>query len=160
MGSGFEHDPIASAEYARDTNLRAMYGVWDALKNRDGDFATYALGFAAYIAGKRESRRLLGDVLLTKDDFLRKTSFEDGIVGIDWHLDLHRPNRKYYPAFTEGDAFLASDCYESFQPPYFLPYRCLYSRNIATSHAAAASASPTLAGVPCGSCEPRMMARC
>jgi hypothetical protein len=129
-GSGFEHNPIDRAEYARDTNFRAMYGVWDALKNRDHDFATYKLGFSAYIGGKRESRRLLGDILLTKDDFLRKTPYDDGIVGIDWHLDKHTPNRKYYPAFKEGDAFLASDCHEVFQPPYLLPYRCLYSNNI------------------------------
>ncbi len=129
-GSGFEHHPIDRAEYARDTNFRAMYGVWDALKNRDGDFVNYDLGFSAYVAGRRESRRLLGDVLLTKDDLLRPTPYADGIVGIDWSLDLHTPNRKYYRAFTEGDAFLASDGLESFNAPYFLPYRCLYSRNI------------------------------
>ncbi|HEX4412209.1 MAG TPA: FAD-dependent oxidoreductase, partial [Lacipirellulaceae bacterium] len=58
--SGFNKDPIQDVEWMRDQNLRAMYGAWDALKNVDGQYPNYRLRWAAYIAGKRESRRLLG----------------------------------------------------------------------------------------------------
>ena len=68
--SGFNKDPINDVEWMRDQNLRAMYGAWDALKNVDKAHPNHRLKWAAYIAGKRESRRLLGDVVLTGDDIL------------------------------------------------------------------------------------------
>jgi hypothetical protein len=57
--SGFDKNPIDDVERIRDNNFRAMYGAWDALKNVDKLYPTLRLGWAAYIAGKRESRRLL-----------------------------------------------------------------------------------------------------
>ena len=57
--SGFDRDPITDVEWMRDLNLRAMYGAWDTLKNVDGRYPHHKLGWAAYIAGKRESRRLV-----------------------------------------------------------------------------------------------------
>lgn len=129
-GAGFEHHPILKAEYARDTNLRAMYGVWDALKNVDGDFKNYKISYSAYVSGKRESRRFLGPVILTMNDMLDKKDYNDSLVGIDWHLDVHTPYRKCYDAYVEGDAFLCADCKTKWDVPYYMPYRCLYSRNI------------------------------
>jgi len=129
-GAGFEHHPILKAEYARDTNFRAMYGVWDALKNVDGDFRTYRIAHSCHISGKRESRRFLGPVILTAHDIVHKTHFEDALIGIDWALDMHTPHRKYYSTFVEGDAFFCTDCDSRWNPPYFMPYRCLYSRNV------------------------------
>ena len=127
---GCESDPIEQAEYARDLNLRAMYGAVDALKNVDRDYETYTLGFSAYIGGKRESRRLIGDLLLTKADVAHAYRYEDGCVPSTWDLDVHYPDRRFYKAFHEGDGFLTKDYRERFQRPYFIPYRCLYSRNI------------------------------
>lgn len=68
--SGFDRDPIADGERIRDWNFRAMYGAWDTLKNVDHAYETHELNFAAHIAGKRESRRLLGDLVLTRVDHL------------------------------------------------------------------------------------------
>jgi len=62
--SGFDRDPILEMEYVRDWNFRAMYGAWDALKNVDKVLPTHKLNWSAHIMGKRESRRLLGDVVL------------------------------------------------------------------------------------------------
>jgi hypothetical protein len=116
-GAGYEHNPIEKAEYARDTNFRAMYGAWDAIKNHDGDYKNYRIAFSSHIAGKRESRRLLGTLVITKNDLIEGKSFPDAIIGIDWGLDLHTPNRKYYKSFVEGDAFLCSDGLEKFKTP-------------------------------------------
>lgn len=129
--SGHEHDPIEKAEYIRDLNFRAMYGAWDAVKNTDGDYPNHRLTFCAYIAGKRESRRLLGDVVLTKQDVQKGRYQEDGCVPSTWSFDVHYPDRRFYSAFHEGDAFIAGAYYEQFPEPYFVPYRVLYSRNVA-----------------------------
>ena len=128
--SGMEHDPIAKAEYARDTNFRAMYGAWDCLKNTDGSYKTYRLGHSSHIAGKRESRRLFGDVVLTKSEVYSGKIFEDACVPSTWNFDVHYPDPRFYAAFHEGDAFLTKDYHEKFKNPYFIPYRCLYSRNV------------------------------
>ena len=78
--SGFDRDPIAETEQMRDNNLRAMYGAWDALKNVRKQYPNHRLAWAAYVMGKRESRRLLGDVLLSRDDLLQGKTYTDGCV--------------------------------------------------------------------------------
>lgn len=128
---GCEQDPIFKAEYARDLNLRAMYGAVDALKNHDGSYPNHRLGFAAYIGGKRESRRLFGDILMTKSDVYKGVVYPDSCVPSTWNFDVHYPDRRFYAAFHEGDAFLTKDYHEHFNKPYFIPYRAMYSRNIA-----------------------------
>ena len=131
--TGFKRDPIADVEWMRDQNWRAMYGAWDALKNVDHLFPNYKLGWAAFIAGKRESRRLLGDVVLTADDFRSNRPWTDGCFPCSWSIDLHLPN----PAFQkghEGEEFIsqatAGKKGYTYHAPYWAPYRCLYSRNL------------------------------
>jgi len=128
--SGFHRDPIAESELIRDTNFRAMYGAWDALKNVKKLYPNHRLAWAAYIAGKRESRRLLGDVLLTKEDVVSSKRYPDGFVPCTWSIDLHLPDKRYDKGFEGGAEFLSKAHYTSFRKPYLLPYRCLYSRNV------------------------------
>jgi hypothetical protein len=127
--SGFDHDPFEKSEYVRDWNFRAMYGAWDALKNVDGRYPNHRLNWSAHIAGKRESRRLLGDVILTREDILENRQFPDGCVPTGWSIDLHYPDPRYEKGF-EGDAFIARAAFERYPLPYWIPYRCLYSRNV------------------------------
>lgn len=117
-------------EYARDLNLRAMYGAWDALKNHDHDYDTWEIGESMVIGGMRESRRLFGDVLLTKSEVYQGIQYPDGCVPSFWNFDVHYPDPRFYRAFHEGDAFLTHDYHERFNKPFWVPYRCLYSRNI------------------------------
>ena len=128
--SGFDHDSIEKAEYIRDWNFRAMYGAWDALKNVDGLLANYKPNWAAVVAGKRESRRLLGDHVLTEEDVVTGKPYPDGCVPTGWLIDLHLPDERYVKGF-EGDAFISKANYTKCPLPYWVPYRCLYSRNIA-----------------------------
>jgi len=128
--SGFDHNPLEKSEYIRDWNFRAMYGAWDALKNVDNRYPNHRLNWAAYVSGKRESRRLLGDLILTKEDVLGGREYPDGCVPTGWPIDLHLPDPQYVKGF-EGDAFIARAIYDRYKPPYWIPYRCLYSRNIA-----------------------------
>jgi hypothetical protein len=122
--SGFDKDPIADVEWMRDQNLRAMYGAWDTLKNVDKLYPNYKLNWAAYIAGKRESRRLLGDVVLTVDAFRTNQYFPDACFPCTWTIDLHLPD----PAFNLE--FVSKASHGKYKTPYWAPYRCLYSRNV------------------------------
>ncbi len=130
--SGFDKDPIADVEQIRDLNLRAMYGAWDALKNVDHLYPNHRIGWAAFIAGKRESRRLLGDLVLAVDDFRTNRVFADGAFPCSWHIDLHTADRNFQKGL-EGEEFISRATegkdYQ-YHGPYWAPYRCLYSRNI------------------------------
>ena len=68
--TGLTRDTIADAEQIRDHNFRAIYGNWSYLKNKTKDSADWRLDWVAYIGGKRESRRLLGDIILSQDDIV------------------------------------------------------------------------------------------
>ncbi len=127
--SGFDQDPILKAEHVRDWNFRAMYGAWDAMKNVDRVLPHHALNWSAYIMGRRESRRLLGDVVLTKADLEQGREFSDGCVPTGWKIDLHLPDPRYEKGF-EGDAFISKAEYGTYPMPFWVPYRCLYSRNV------------------------------
>lgn len=127
--SGFGHDPIAKGEYIRDWNFRAMYGAWDCIKNTLKAYPTHDLVWAAFISGMRESRRLLGEVVLNQEDVTRPNWYEDGIVPTGWKIDVHYPHPKYNKGF-EGDAFISTVDFVECVRPYYIPYRCLYSRNI------------------------------
>ena len=127
--SGYNHDPIVKSEYIRDYNFRAIYGAWDALKNVDKAYPNRNLDWIAYISGKRESRRLLGDVILTKEDIKTSRFYEDALVPASWSIDVHVPNERFLNGF-EGDPFISLAIMEHYLVPYFIPYRCLYSRNI------------------------------
>jgi len=130
--SGFDKDPIHDLERIRDLNLRAMYGAWDALKNVDQLYPNHRLGWCAFIAGKRESRRLLGDVVLTGDDFRKQRQFPDPAFPCSWHMDIHSPHPEFADGF-KGEEFISRATVGkgySYKPPYWAPYRTLYSRNI------------------------------
>ena len=127
--SGFYHDPFEKSEHIRDLNFRAMYGAWDALKNARGLYPNHKLNWAAYVSGKRESRRLLGDIVLTKEDVVNNVLYPDRCVPATWSIDLHLPDPLYDKGF-EGDEFISKAYYTHFEKPYWIPYRCLYSRNI------------------------------
>ena len=130
--SGFNRDPIADVEWMRDLNLRAMYGAWDTLKNVDKAYPNHKLVWAAYIAGKRESRRLLGDVVLTAGDFRTNRVFPDGCFPCTWSIDLHSPDKAFQPGL-EGQEFISratEGASYRYPGPYWAPYRCLYSRNV------------------------------
>jgi hypothetical protein len=127
--SGFDLDPVAQAEEIRDWNFRAMYGAWDAMKNIDGVLPNHALHWSAFVCGRRESRRLLGDVVLAKQDLLEGRVYPDGCVPTGWKMDLHLPDPRYEKGF-EGNAFISTAHFGTYPMPYWIPYRCLYSRNV------------------------------
>ncbi len=147
--SGFDKDPINEMESIRDLNMRAMYGAWDALKNVDHLYPNHRLGWSAFIAGKRESRRLLGDVIVSADDFRDNVIFPDPAFPCSWHIDVHSPHPKFNKGLM-GEEFIsyATDGKGySYKGPYWAPYRSLYSRNIANLFMAGRDISVTHDGL-------------
>lgn len=129
--TGLNKDQIADFESIRDHALRAVYGNWSFLKNHSKDKAKYThrqLSWVAYIAGKRESRRLLGDVILTQQDVQEQKAYPDAMVTTTWSIDLHYPDPKNTEHFP-GEEF-KTICKTPAIKPYAIPYRCLYSRNV------------------------------
>lgn len=129
--AGLNRDQINEFEFIRDHAFRAVYGNWAYLKSHSkgkAKFADRKLEWVAFIAGKRESRRLLGDVILQQQDIQSGREFPDAFVTTTWSIDLHYPdpeNSKYFP----GNEFRSIAKFNKIKP-YPIPYRCLYSRNV------------------------------
>jgi hypothetical protein len=132
--SGFDKDPLQDAEGIRDWNLRAVYGAFNAMKNRDGakQHKTAFLTWIAYIGGPRESRRLMGDVVLNKEDVVGKREFKDGCVPSTWSIDLHYPKKQYAKKFPDNPFISIAEHDRRIDRGfgYPVPYRSFYSRNI------------------------------
>ena len=132
--SGFAKHPLNDLETIRDWNLRAVYGAFNAMKNRDGapEHLNAKLDWVAYIGGTRESRRIVGDVMLTRDDIVGKKDFPDGCVPSTWSIDLHFPKEEYAKKFPENPfiSIAKMDTKLDRQYGYPIPYRCLYSVNL------------------------------
>jgi hypothetical protein len=132
--SGFDKDPIHEAEMIRDWNLRAVFGAFQAMKNRDGaaEHKNAVLSWVAFIGGPRESRRLLGDVILSEEDIVEKRDFPDGCVPSTWSIDLHYPKQQYAEKFPDNPFISIAEFDHRVDRTYGypVPYRCFYSRNI------------------------------
>jgi hypothetical protein len=132
--TGFNKDPIKDLELMRDWNFRAVYGAFNAMKNKEGaaQHQKAKLEWIAAIGGTRESRQILGDVVLTKDDIVGKREFPDGCVPTTWDIDIHYPKPEFAKKYT-NDQFIS---YAQFgkgvdkKEGYPVPYRCFYSTNV------------------------------
>ena len=132
--TGFQYHMIHDVEWIRDNMFKAIYGNWAFQKNHPKlkeKFANYQLEWMAYILGKRESRRLMGDVIFDQHDIDTGTEYPDACVSSRWGIDIHYPdpeNSKYFP----GKEFrsIAYHPLKDKHPIRSLPYRCFYSRNI------------------------------
>lgn len=142
--TGMNRDQIEEAEYIRDYGLLVVFANWSFLKNGytgKQEYANRSLGWVAYIAGKRESRRLLGDMILTENDLTKAVKYPDATGSTTWTIDLHYPdpaNTKYFPL-----AEFKSICKMTKIYPYPIPYRCLYSRNVSNLFMAGRNISVT-----------------
>jgi len=129
--AGLGRDQIAEAEYIRDYGLLVAFSNWAFVKNgysKKDAFADKELKWVAYNAGRRESRRLLGDFILDQNHLRNKDFQPDGTCATTWTIDLHLPKTARETKF-EGEPYLANSVNEKIWP-YPVPYRCLYSRNV------------------------------
>ena len=132
---GFNQHPIKDLELIRDWNLRAVFGAFSAMKHgsKAADHARAKLQWVAYIGGNRESRRLMGDVVLSQEDIVGKREFPDGCVATTWDIDLHYPKEQFVKGAAQDNPFISRAEFGRHvdrKNGYPVPYRCFYSRNI------------------------------
>ena len=125
MELGGDDDAIADTERVRDELLKVAYGVWDYVKNAPENREknkNWRLDWVGMLPGKRESRRYVGDYIMTQHDVRSGGRFDDLVAYGGWSMDDHDPAgiRSAGPPTT----------YHPAPSPYGIPYRCLYSKNI------------------------------
>ena len=129
--TGLGRDQIAEAERIRDYGMLVAYSNWGFVKNRSsrrGEFADARLDWVASVAGKRESRRLMGDVVLDETDIMTARPYPDATCLTSWSIDLHYPKDEEKTRFA-GESF-RTRCEQRRIALYPIPLGCLYSRNV------------------------------
>jgi hypothetical protein len=93
---------------------RQMHQIVAFLRKHVAGFEEAYLSHSATQIGVRESRRVMGDYVLTEDDVVSARKFADGIARCNYPLDIHNPS---------GSGTVIKRI-----PPglsYEIPYRCL-----------------------------------
>lgn len=120
---GGNRDSIADTEEIRDELLSLATGTWDYIKRTPKFKAqNWDLDFLGFMPGKRESRRMMGEYLLTQRDVSDGVVFEDEIAFGGWPLDDHFPDGFFHRGVPNTDIATPA--------PYSIPYRTLYSANV------------------------------
>lgn len=123
MELGGMRDTIHDAEEIRDELLKVAFGVWDYIKNSgECDADNWELDWVGFLPGKRESRRYVGDHIMTQNDVRAEGRFDDIVAYGGWSMDDHHPEGLKYPG--------QPTIFHPAPSPYGIPYRCLYSKNI------------------------------
>ena len=93
---------------------KQMIELYEFLKNNFESFKDSTLAFSAVSIGVRESRKLVGEHVVTADELVACTKFEDSIAVADYDIDIHSP-----------DGGGTSHYYFPFGTYYTIPYRSL-----------------------------------
>ena len=121
---GGNRNCIADTEEIKDELIALATGTWDFIKN-SGNFnaKNWDLDFIGFMPGKRESRRMCGEYILTQSDISSNKVFDDEIAYGGWPIDDHFPDGFYIKNTQPNTDFKTP-------APYSLPYRILYSKNV------------------------------
>lgn len=111
---------LSRAEMQGRADAHAMFRAW----KRDVPAFKDSFFVEAYPwIGVRESRRILGQHILSEDDLMKACRFDDAIATGCWYLDLH-PNKTVVGSANDFDP-------KKVQPgPYDIPYRSLVPQKI------------------------------
>ena len=134
---GGETDTIRDNERIRFELLSIVTGVWDYIKNSGNypEAETWAMDWVGMMPGKRESRRIEGDHILTQNDLMGfSPEFDDAVAIGGWGLDEHPPTGFDDP---EQPPFMTVKLAEV----YNIPLRSLYSKDLSNMFMAGRNAS-------------------
>lgn len=117
-------DTLKDNERIRDELLGITLGIWNHIKNESGlNVSHWALEWIGMVPGKRESRRFVGQHILTESDLVNSRAFPDAIAFGGWPIDTHPP---------EGvDAPTEAPCTQNHLPwLYDIPLRSCVAANL------------------------------
>ncbi len=111
------YNPLSTWEIGKAAieGRRQAYEVVTFLKNYVPEFFQIELLQTAPLLGVRESRRICGEYMLTKEDLLAGRHFADEITTASFGMDTHNPSDD------------SQQCHAV--KPYGIPYRCLIPKN-------------------------------
>lgn len=81
---GGTKNTIDDAEEIRDELIPLAVGMWDYVKNKTKGAENWDLDFLGFLPGKRESRRMVGEYIITSKDIFENKVFEDEIAYGGW----------------------------------------------------------------------------
>ncbi len=114
---GEEDDIIGEYEKIRDDLVRAVYGVWDHIKNGgDHGAENFDLVWVGMLPGVRESRRIECDYMLNEADIMSNHTFSDVVAYGGWDVDSHVPGGLLAYDKIPSEVF-------HFEGSYDIPYR-------------------------------------
>lgn len=109
----YDYNPLSAKDItaATEEGRQQMLDAFTALKEYDEEFKDLDLISSSNVLGVRESRRIVGEYILTADDILNGRRFYDGIAEATFNVDIHTKDNKGQK--TKG------------VQPYDIPFRCL-----------------------------------
>ncbi|MDR2981657.1 MAG: FAD-dependent oxidoreductase, partial [Puniceicoccales bacterium] len=115
-------DTIADIQEIGLELRRLVMGVWNYIKN-SGKFSAdnQTLEWVGTYPGKRESRRMVTDYVLTQNDILERRPFSDGVCYGGWYIDRHP---------SDGFGSELESCEQIPVQVYEIPLRSLYSNTV------------------------------
>ncbi|HLH74231.1 MAG TPA: FAD-dependent oxidoreductase, partial [Chloroflexota bacterium] len=116
---GSDPEDLTRAEIQGRRDAWTMFECWK--REVPGFEDSYFISSGPFI-GVRETRRIVGQYVLTEDDVMTTRRFDDAIATGCWDLDQH-PNRTTQGAALDHDRIIPE--------PYDIPYRSLLPRNVA-----------------------------
>jgi hypothetical protein len=131
-------DTVHDSTRIKEEVQRITLGVWDYLKNRSPlaeKLTNYELDWMGAVPGKRESRRFVGDHILTMNEIDEQAHFDDAVAYGGWGFDHHPPGGFHDKVNPSTHQYLRG--------PHNVPLRSLYSRNIANLFFAGRNISAT-----------------
>ena len=133
-------DSIHNTEFTAQRLIPLAAGMWNEVKNSGRvDAANWELEFLGMLPGKRESRRMVGEYILTQTDISSCRAFSDTVAFGGWPLDDHDP-RGFDHCGTVFEQIPTPT-------PYPIPYRVLYSANVENLYFAGRNISATHAAL-------------
>ncbi len=126
---GGEYHGIHDSELLREKLFDLQMGLWDHIKNgcvHSEKAKNWAIEQLSFVPGRRESRRYVGEHVLTQRDIQSGGRFTDAVCHGGWNLDDHHPGG--VDSFAKYNA--PPTIHHPAPSPFGIPYRALYSKNV------------------------------
>ena len=124
LSYGGDLDTIKDHDQINHELKKLVYGFWDYVKN-SGDYEQTDNLFINWIApfpAMRESRRFMGEYVMTEHDLFSKTTFHDAIATGGWSIDIHDVHGVYGNDVTSKFGMI--------EQQYNIPYRITVAKDL------------------------------
>lgn len=123
---GQNMDLVQDAEEIRDHLMRALYGTYYNVKTAQPEkYANLEFDWMRIVPAQGEFCRIVGDYILNENEVREHADFPDAVALNDSAFCVHYPGNANYDFRLKSWTWDFRD-----YKPYYIPFRCLYSKNI------------------------------